>query len=149
MHSTDYRTELLTSRSPREAFDAINNVGGWWSGDIEGTPGQLGAEFTYRVPGAHYCKMKVTEYKPGEAIAWHVLESHLDFAEPKSEWTGTVIRFELSRAGDQTKVRFSHQGLGPTFDCYDSCSSAWGMLIHKNLMNLIATGKNQPDVFRK
>ena len=42
--------------SPQRAYDAINDVRGWWSGRITGPTDQLGAEFSYWVPGIHYVK---------------------------------------------------------------------------------------------
>ena len=63
----------------------------------------------------------------------------------ESEWKGTNIVFEISKKGDKTELRFTHKGLAPAFECYDSCSSAWGMLVNGNLRRLIATGKPQPS----
>jgi hypothetical protein len=55
--------------------------------------------------------------------------------------------FEIAKKGGKTELRFTHAGLVPAFECYGGCSGAWGELVDRNLRNLIATGKNQPDVF--
>jgi hypothetical protein len=69
-----------------------------------------------------------------------VIESDLaGFVNP-SEWTGTVITFEISPAGPGTEVRFTHEGLRPEIDCFESCSSAWAFFIHGSLKRLIMTG---------
>ena len=48
MSSQNYSTSFLVDQSPAEAFAAITNVRGWWSGEIEGSTDRLGAEFSYR-----------------------------------------------------------------------------------------------------
>jgi len=76
-----------------------------------------------------------------------VLDSQLSFLKDKSEWNGSDIVFDISEKGGKTEVRFTHAGLVPQFECYGSCSNAWGMLINGNLRKLITTGKSQPDAF--
>lgn len=78
---------------------------------------------------------------------WRVSDSSLAFVKDKSEWNDTDIVFDISETRGKTDVRFTHHGLVPQYECYESCSNAWGMLINGNLRNLIATGERQPDAF--
>ncbi len=147
MKNPDFTTTISVDRTPEEAFTAINNVRGWWSGEIEGDTDKLGAEFTYRYKDVHRSKQKVTELIPGKKVVWHVLDSQLSFVEDKSEWNDTDIVFEISEKKGKTEVRFTHVGLVPQYECFDSCSNGWGTLVNGNLRGLIATDKGQPDAF--
>ena len=147
MKTQGYTTSFLVDESPEAVFAAINNVRGWWSGEIEGGTGKLGDEFTYRYKDVHLSKQKITEIAPGKKVVWHVLDSNLSFAKDPSEWNGTDVLFEISEQDGKTQVRFTHLGLVPQFECYGNCSNAWGMLINGNLRNLITTGKAQSDPF--
>ena len=64
----------------------------------------------------------------------------LAFVEDKTEWVGTTITFDISFKGDQTEVVFTHVGLQPAVECYDTCSDAWSSLIQGSLRHLIETG---------
>jgi regulatory protein YycH of two-component signal transduction system YycFG len=143
MKTTNYTTTITVDKSPKDVFDAINNVRGWWQGTIEGSTDQLGAEFTYRYEDVHYSKQKITELVPGKRIVWRVLESRLNFIDDKTEWTGTDITFDIARKGDQTEVRFTHVGLAPDIECYTRCSNAWGAIIKSDLRSWITTGEAQ------
>jgi len=147
MKNENFTAILSVDQTPKQAFDAINNVRGWWSGEVEGETDKLGAEFTYRYKDVHRTTQKITELVPGKKVVWRVTESDLSFVKEKDEWTGTDIIFDISSKDGKTEVRFTHVGLAPRFECYGNCSNAWGALVKGNLRNLIATGKNQPDAF--
>lgn len=146
MKKENLTISFSAGQSPQQAFDAINNARGWWSGEIDGDTDKLGAEFTYQYKDVHRSKQKITELNPGKRVAWHVVDSRLSFRK-ENEWTGPDIIFDISQKGGKTEVRFTHIGLVPAFQCYGDCSGAWGMLITENLRKLIITGKAQPDAF--
>ncbi len=147
MKNHSFTAAFSVDQTSDEAFNAINNVRGWWSGEIEGDTDKLGVEFTYRYKDIHRSKQKITEFIPGKRVVWHVLESQLSFVRDKSEWNDTDIVFEISETEGKTEVRFTHVGLVPQYECFGSCSNAWGTLVNGNLRKLITTGKVQPDAF--
>ena len=147
MKNENFTATFSVDQTPKQVFDAINNVRGWWSGEVEGQTEKIGAQFTYRYKDLHRTTQKITELVPGKKVVWHVTESNLNFVKDKEEWTGTDIIFEISAKDGKTEVRFTHAGLAPQIECYGNCSNAWGVLIKGNLRNLITTGKDQPDAF--
>ena len=136
---------FTVDQTPEQAFAAINNVRGWWSGEIEGSTDALDEEFTYRYKDVHYSKQRITELIPGKKVVWLVLDSYLKFTEDKAEWNGTEVIFEVSKSGDKTDVRFTHRGLVPEVECFGACSNAWGFYINGSLRSLITTGKGEPN----
>jgi hypothetical protein len=147
MKQQNFTASITVDQTSEEVFKAINNVRGWWSGEIEGNTDNLGGEFTYRYKDMHRSKQKIKEFIPGKRIVWHVTDAELGFVKNKTEWKGTDIIFEIASKGGKTELRFTHAGLVPAFECYGGCSGAWGALVETNLRKLITTGKNQPDLF--
>lgn len=146
MTTSNFTTTILVEQTPKEVFDAINNVSGWWQGEIEGSAYNLNDEFTYRMKDIHFSKQQVIELIPNKKVVWLVTDSNLSFTSNKSEWTGTKIVFEIAEVNNKTQLIFTHLGLVPEFECYGGCSNGWSMLIQKSLFSLITTGKGK-DVF--
>lgn len=140
-----FTTGFLVDQSPKEAFDAIVNVRGWWSEEIEGGTSELNDEFNYHYKDVHTCKMKLVEVIPNEKVVWLVLDNYFNFTKDKSEWIGTKISFDISKKDGKTQVRFTHFGLVPAYECYDICFNAWSDYINNSLRSLITTGKGQPN----
>ena len=145
MTNQNFTTTFSVDQTPREVFDAINNVRGWWSEEIEGDTEKLNDEFTYRYKDVHYCKIKLTYVIPSKKVIWHVLENYFDFTEDKTEWKDTQVIFEVSRKGDKSEIRFTHSGLVPEYECFHVCSNAWGSYINGSLRSLITTAKGRPN----
>ncbi len=115
MNNQNFTTTFAVNQTPEEAFAAINNVRGWWSGEIEGSTDKPDDEFTYRYKDVHYSKQKITELIPGKKVVWLVLDGYLNFVEDKSEWKDTKSTFEIAKKGNKTEVHFSHLGLVPDY----------------------------------
>jgi hypothetical protein len=145
VNAKNYTSSFTVDQSPEEVFAAINNVRGWWSGEIDGRTDQLGAEFTYRYEDIHRSVQKITELVPGKKIVWHVADADINFVKDKKEWNGTDIVFEIAKKGGKTELRFTHVGLVPAIECYGKCAGAWGFYINESLRSLITTGKGDPN----
>jgi hypothetical protein len=141
-----YLTVRFTAdASPQAVFEAINNVAGWWSPEVEGQSATVGDEFTYTYADVHRSTQKVAELVPGQRVAWHVLEGYLNFTPDPAEWTGTDIIFDLTGNGHQTDVRMTHIGLTPESPCFESCSRGWDYYVGQSLPALIASGVSEPN----
>ena len=145
MKNQDFTTTLLVEQTPKEVFNAINNVRGWWSEEIEDSTNKLNEEWTYHYEDVHRCKMKIVEFIPNKKVAWQVMDNYFSFTKDKSEWKGNKIIFEITEKGNKTELRFSQLGLVPEYECYDICQNAWSTYIKKSLHSLITTGKGQPN----
>jgi len=145
MTAPDFTTRFSVDQTPKEVFDAINNVRGWWSQEIEGETSKLHDEFNYHYKDVHICKMKLIEVVPEQKVVWLVLDNYFNFIKNQSEWKNTKIIFEISEHDHKTQLHFTHQGLVPAYACFDICADAWTTYIQQSLKDLITTGQGQPN----
>lgn len=144
MNNQDFTSTILVDKTPKEAFDAINNVRGWWSENVEGFTDQLNSVYYYHYKDIHRCTIKIAELVPAKRVAWEVLDNYFNFIADNTEWTGTKVIFDINEKDGKTEVRFTHQGLVPDYECYGVCFEAWTNYIQHSLRNLITTGKGEP-----
>ena len=143
----DFSTLIRVDQTPKAAFDAINNPRAWWGQEIDGKTDVLGEEWSYRYKDIHYSKHRTVELVPGKKVVWRVVDGALNFVRDKSEWTGTALVFDIAEIDGKTEVRFTHRGLAPSLECFDTCSHVWAGLIAGSLRKLIETGAGDPDEF--
>lgn len=143
MTTSDFTTTIVVDQTPKQVFNAINNPRAWWSGEIKGSTEKLNDEFTYRYKDLHLSKQRIVEMIPGKKVVWLVTESQINYAEDRREWTDTKISFEISEKDNKTQLRFTHLGLVPGIECFDSCSNSWSQLIQQGLLGLITTGRGK------
>jgi len=145
MQNQDFNTAILVEQTPKEAFNAITNVRGWWSEEVKGGTAKLNDEFNYHFKDIHSCRMKLVEVVEDARVVWLVMDNYFKFTKDKSEWIGTKVIFDISAEDGQTRINFTHEGLVPEYECYDICYNAWTGYITKSLRSLITTGKGAPN----
>jgi len=145
MKNQDYTASITVNATAQEAFNAINNVPGWWTKDIEGSTGKLNDVFTVRF-GDVFITSKVIELIPGKKIVWHVLDCNKPWLKNTKEWNDTKMSWEISEKDNITQIRFTHVGLVPEVECYGACSNAWGQYINGSLSKLLTERKEMPEL---
>ena len=145
MENQNFTMTFLVDQSPKEVFDAVTNVRGWWSEMVEGGTRNLNDEFSYRHGDLHYSKHKLTEVIPNKRVVWLTTDSELTFVDNKTEWTGTTISFDIAEKDGKTELTFVHHGLVPQFECYNACFGGWTYYLQESLLPLITTGTGTPD----
>lgn len=136
MGNKSYSYSFSSGRDAEQIFETLKDVPQWWHGlfgeDINGSYEMVNDEFTFKAgDGVHYSKQRLSEIDPSRKIAWLVTESNLTFANKTDEWTGTEIGFEITPDGEKNKITFTHTGLAPKMECYESCSGAWTMYLQR------------------
>jgi hypothetical protein len=145
MKNENFSIKLSVDQTPNEVFNALTNVRGWWSQEINGGTAKLNDEFQYSYQDMHRCKMRLIEVIPDKKITWLVVDNYFNFTQDKSEWKNTKINFEISSNGEQTQLHFTHDGLVPAYECYSACTAGWTQYIKQSLVSLITTGKGLPN----
>jgi hypothetical protein len=130
MKNQDFQYSLATKKKQNEVFAYLINPQNWWVGlfgeTIEGNSKDINDEFSFRAgDGVHYSNQKLVELETNKKISWLVTECNLSFLINTNEWVGTKICFDIEQEGNNTKITFTHKGLIPQIECYDTCSSAW------------------------
>lgn len=146
MKAKDYTAQITVKATATEVYKGINDILKWWSDDLKGNSQKVNDEFTVRFGDIHVSTQKVTELIPNSKITWLVTDSNLNFIKDKSEWNNTTITFDIEEAGKETIIHFTHHGLVPEIECYNSCSKGWDYYFKGSLFKLFNEGKGTPGL---
>lgn len=142
MEKTDFTVTLSSIKTPTGIYQTLLNVRSWWSGlydeEFIGNSEKINDVFTFKAGGgAHYTEQKLVELMPNKKIVWLITKANLTFLENTKEWVGTKLIFEISEKGEKNEVKFIHEGLNYTSECYDSCAPAWTQYLQTRLFPLL------------
>ena len=138
MNNQDFSVTIWVEQKPETVYKTILDVRAWWSGlygeSFEGTAEKPGDEFSFLAGGGiHHTKQRLIELVPNKKLVWLVTDANLSFVDQADEWKGTRFGFHISEEGGRTKIVFTHAGLIPSFQCYESCAPAWTQYIQQQL----------------
>jgi len=139
---SDYAAIVTVSAPIESAYAALATVDGlrgWWTTATSGSA-EPGGELKFEFPGVVDVPalMRVEESSEPSRVRWTCLKS------PLHEWAGTRLTFELTEATpDRTEISFTHAGLQPALECFDTCSAGWDHHLC-SLGSYIETGSGQP-----
>ena len=145
MTTPDFSTAISVHQTPKEVFDGINHITGWWSEDFEGSAQELNDTFTVRF-GETFITIQVTELITDRKIGWRVTDGYKHWLRNKKEWHNTKMTWEIFAEKDTTKISFTHIGLVPGLECYGGCEKAWNFYIKESLFKLLTEGKGTPEL---
>ncbi|WP_286831193.1 SRPBCC domain-containing protein [Sphingobacterium sp. UBA6308] len=144
MKKEDFKMSITVDAGAQRVFEAINNVRGWWSQNIEGLTAALHDEFIYHYQDVHRCRIRIETMETDRKVVWRVLENYFKFTQDEREWTNSSIIFDIVEDVGTTTLHFTHRGLNSQMECYKVCHDAWTYYIADSLRQLILTGMGQP-----
>jgi hypothetical protein len=144
MEKSNYHISLIVNARAADVFRQINNVAAWWTDDLKGHTQKLHDEFTVQFGDVHVSTQKIVEFIPGKRVTWLVTHSKLNFIKDKQEWNNTEIRFDLDEKDGKTQIDFTHIGLVPNVECYESCVGGWDYYLKGSLYQLLTKGVGTP-----
>lgn len=126
-----------------KVFNDINHVSEWWMKNTTGDSESLNGRFTVDFKGP-FVDFKITDLIPDTKVEWLVTDCDLPWLKDAKEWKDTKVIFELSEKDNSTQINFTHVGLVPGIECYDSCVKGWTQYVIGSLQKLITEGKGLP-----
>ncbi len=92
--------------------------------------------------------MVVNSLVPNKSVELECVEAnHIHSGLSSSileEWKGTILRWEIDKLNEDTKIVFIHEGLAPSLDCYEVCEQGWSYFFAKSLKQYLDTGEGFP-----
>lgn len=131
-----YKQSIDINTSSKAAYNALTKeISEWW-GDTDQITKTVGDRFKVSW-GEPYYQFEVVELEPNEKIKWDCIDCnqiHEGLEGIEKEWVGTKLFWTIEDLKNgQTRVTLLHEGLVPSFICYEVCHSGWDHFIKDSL----------------
>lgn len=125
----DYHNELSVTVPKNVAFRALTHeMSQWWT-DMSADFNGIGDKSTATFDDGTTWTFEVITFIQNERLELKCIQANhihpVTTDAMRTEWQGTVLRFDLQSRSDKTHVQFTHIGLVPNFHCYDICHAGW------------------------
>jgi uncharacterized protein YndB with AHSA1/START domain len=134
--------KITIAALPATVYAALTEqrgLAGWWTENVRAEP-KIGAVCRFRFDADSGPDMEVVGLDDAKRVHWRCVKHGPD---PKHEWVGTDLLFELEPEGANTVLRFSHRRWPEGSDYIRHCSMKWATYL-LGLKRLLETGKGTP-----
>lgn len=144
MAKKNFHLTIAVNISAAEAMKKINQVNLWWAKNFKGKAEKLKDKFTVRF-GETFVDFQISELVPNKKVVWKVTDCNLHWINNKKEWNNTEVVFEILEKENNTQINFTHIGLIPGVECYETCTKGWNDHIKRSLVKYLTENKGQPE----
>lgn len=146
MSEQSYSKKFSVSASTESVYKAITKeVNEWWTTESN-EAAEIGNILTVKFGASNFMSMEVERAIFNELILWKVVGANM-FIEGggsgNDEWVGTKIQWKIAGTESGSEVFLFHEGLLPSFDCYETCKNGWDYFL-ASLKEYLNTGKGTP-----
>ncbi len=135
-----YKTSIEISQPSDAIFSAIwNELEAWW-GSQNALIDRNGVIFKVSW-GKPWYQFKVISYLKNKEVIWECIDANqiiegLDGVQ--KDWVGTKIHWTINEiSASKSRLDFEHEGLIPSFICFEFCSRAWSNFIEESLVTYL------------
>lgn len=141
-----FKKELSVSARAKSVYKAITEeIDQWWTIDSN-KAFNVGDILTVRFGEPYYMSMEVEKIIFNKLLVWKVVAANMFIEGGRTnndEWVGTKIQWKISESENGSEVALFHEGLVPSFECYDTCINGWDYFLG-SLKEFLDTGNGRP-----
>jgi uncharacterized protein YndB with AHSA1/START domain len=135
----DIVQELTIEARPEKVFAALtrqDELAQWWTTHVTTEP-RVGSVAEFRFDnGATVFQMEIVELVDGKKVRWAVRSG-------PPHWEGTTVTWDLTPAGNGTKLLFGHHGFAAADAGYEQTRAGWEYFLG-SLKSFLEMGKGTP-----
>jgi hypothetical protein len=143
----DFSLSFTVNANAKDSMKAISMVKQWWAKKYEGKAAKVNDKFSvyFGGPKDTFVDFKISEVVPEKKVVWLVTDCNLHWIDDKKEWKGNECIWDVTEKKGKTTILFTHKGMNPQSECYESCKPGWTHHIKDSLVKLIENGKGFPE----